>query len=207
MGKEPIMPLDFSTLTAEDATADEAKITRTRTSKVADTPITGWLKETHEKGTYKKLTAANEDQAKEILKAVKLAAKHLGIGYKAKTEGNVVIFGGKDKKEYTLTEEGKAKRAEALRKANAARREAKAAAEAAAKGDTVDAAGRDDAGPLTPEDVAAIVNDSDDASERVGEHAGTETGETPAEAVSDAPTANDAAPAATGNGRRRRSHA
>jgi hypothetical protein len=124
------MTLDFTNLAAEDASEEEAKVTRNRTSKVLNSPFVGWLSETKENGKFKKVTVQNEDQVKEVLNAIKLAAKHLNIGYKAKPEGLSVVFAGREKKAYTLSEEGKQKRVDALRAANEKRKAEKEAAEA-----------------------------------------------------------------------------
>lgn len=126
--------LDLTSLSFEDATADEAKATRTRTPKVVNTPFVDALKNTLDSNTWKKVSVSNDAQAEEVEKAVKSAARYLEIGYRLSRKGNVVLFKGAEKKTYVLTTEGRDRRVKALKAAAAKRKAVKVAAAAKANG-------------------------------------------------------------------------
>lgn len=77
----------------------------TRSSKVDNTPVPGWLRESYESGKAKSVTLPHE-QAKALIAMLRVAANRAGIGVKIVPEnaggGNTrVKFQGKPRRAYT----------------------------------------------------------------------------------------------------------
>jgi hypothetical protein len=75
-GTEAMTSLDLTALSATDA---EAPAVTKRSSKVADSPFPGWVRETYESGNAKAVTV-RADQVGEVRYAIRAAAKIEALG-------------------------------------------------------------------------------------------------------------------------------
>lgn len=106
----------------EDASADEAKITRNRASAAPDAGVVALLKSTlSADASFKKITLPDEASVKKLVNAVKVAAASEGIGYRVKVEGTTLFVKGAPKKSYNISAETLAARAEKSRATRAAK--------------------------------------------------------------------------------------
>lgn len=93
--------VDFGSLAVEDTTEP---LKAERASKVDNTPVPGWLRESYETGTAKVVTLPAE-QAKSLVAMLRTAANRAGIGVKIVPtnagNGNTrVAFQGKPRRAY-----------------------------------------------------------------------------------------------------------
>lgn len=116
----------------QEATPDELSRAGSRGSKYDDHELAPYLKRTRESGGVAKVVCQSEDERDALLRDIKGVAKALGIGYRANVKDLTVIFAGRDKKSYTLSPEGRKRRAEGIRKAAEAKRAAKGGGKAKA---------------------------------------------------------------------------
>jgi hypothetical protein len=94
--------VDFAALTVTDT---DEPLRATRASKVDNSPVTGWLKESYESGKAKSVTVT-ADQAKTLVAMLRTAANRHSIGVKIIVDdaGNGrqrVRFQGKERRAYT----------------------------------------------------------------------------------------------------------
>lgn len=94
--------VDFGALAVED-TAEPLKTTRA--SKVDQTPVPGWLRESYETGAAKAVVLPH-DQAKSLVAMLRTAANRAGLGVKIVEDDmgsgqTRVRFQGKDRRAYT----------------------------------------------------------------------------------------------------------
>lgn len=110
-----IMPYNIQQATPEDLTSERA-------SKYADHELVPVLRQTHHDHSTVKVECTDEDERDRLVREVKGVAKALNIGHRVKVTGLTVVFAGRDKKAYTLSEEGLERRNAAISESAAKRR-------------------------------------------------------------------------------------